>query len=167
MPMPALAMALIVLPTFVGVGFVALVRPVALMRLMGATVRMVVVVVPRSLRDRVADSMRPWTFRLWGVAALVMVGVVGGQIVHILLTEGIDEAATSSGPHLALPFLAIGAAQLAGGLLLIVRARPWTARLRPRFARYSADLKAWMLIVLGSLAALAGGVSLWVGLSLA
>lgn len=166
MPLSAVLMVLVVMPTMFLLGVVAILLPGPLARLNAAGLRNAPLPGPRSMREQAATNSTPGMMRFWGVCAVGMSLVIGSHVVRKVLDEGIEESAGGD-PWMAWPIYGLGAAQIIFGLCVLVWSRRIFERLSPRFEQDGAPLRRWMVIVVGALGVLLGAVALFVAVSLA
>lgn len=159
-------MATVVVSVMLPVAVVAILWPGPLARLNAAGIRSLPVAAPKSMRERAASNSTPGSIRFWGVAALVVLPVIATNVIRTVLEDGIEEIAGPVDAWMAWPVYAIGVAQILFGSSLLIWSRRIFDALHAKFAENSADLRRWMVVVLGAVAFGMGATSLFVAVSL-
>lgn len=167
MPLAALVMAILVFSVMLPVAVVAILWPAALARLNAAAIRTLPVAAPKSMREQVASNSTPGMMRFWGIGAIVILAVAVTGVVRTVLEDGIQEIESETDSWLAWPIYAIGLAQIVFGASLLIWSRRIFERLRVKFDENGADLRGWMIVVVGAVGLGMGAVSLFVAASLA
>lgn len=166
MPFAALVMALVVLSIMLPVMVVAILWPGALARLNAAGLRTLPVAAPRSMREQAASNSTPGMMRFTGIVGLGILLVVGTAVTRTVLERGVEEIDAHASSWMVWPIYAIGIAQAIFGISLLVRSRLIFERLRGKFEKEGADLRRWMIVVLGAVALVMAATSLFVAMSL-
>lgn len=166
MPFAALMMALVVLSIMLPMTVVAILWPGALARLNAAGLRTLPVAAPRSMREQAASNSTPGMMRFTGIVGLGILLVVGTAVTRTALEQGTDETDAQASSWMVWPIYAIGIAQAFFGVSLIVRSRRIFERLSAKFEQDGADLRRWMIVVLGAVAIVMAATSLFVAMSL-
>lgn len=104
--------------------------------------------------------------RFWGICAIVILTVAGTGLVRTVIEDGIQEIRSETDSWLAWPIYCIGLAQLVFGASLLIRSRRIFERIRVKFDENGADLRRWMIVVVGAVGLGMGAVSLFVATSL-
>ncbi|MFB9308297.1 hypothetical protein BJY17_002238 [Agromyces hippuratus] len=167
MPLAALVMVIFVFSIMLLVAVVAILWPAALARLNAAGLRTLPVAAPKSMREQAASNSTPGMMRFWGIGAIIILAVAVPRIVSSVLEDGIQEIGSETDSWLAWPIYAIGLAQIVFGSSLLIWSRRIFKRLRVKFDESGADLRRWMVVVVGSVGLGMGAVSLFVAASLA
>lgn len=167
MPLAALVMAIFVFSVMLLVAVVAILWPAALARLNAASIRTLPVLAPKSMREQAASNSTPGMMRFWGIGATIILAIAATGIVRTVIEEGIQEIGSETDSWIVWPIYVIGLAQIVFGLSLLIRSRQIFERLRVKFDENGADLRRWMVVVLGSVGLGMGAVSMFVAASLA
>ncbi|MGW9184060.1 hypothetical protein [Agromyces sp. NPDC055661] len=167
MPLAALVMAILVFSVMLPLAVAAILWPAALARLNAASIRTLPVAAPKSMREQVASNSTPGIMRFWGIGAIVILAVALTGVVRTVLEDGIQEIESETDSWIAWPIYAIGLAQIVFGASLLTWSRRIFERLRVKFDENGADLRAWMIVVVGAVGLGMGAVSLFVAASLA
>lgn len=167
MPLAALVMAILVFSVMLFVAVVAILWPAALARLNAASIRTLPVLATKSMREQVASNSTPGMMRFWGISAIIILAVAGTRVTSAVVEDGIQEIGSKADSWIAWPIYVICLAQIVFGLSLLIRSRQIFERLRVKFDENGADLRRWMVVVLGSVGVGMGVVSLFVAASVA
>jgi hypothetical protein len=162
----ALVFAVAVLCAMSPIAVVAVLWPAALARLNAAGLRSLPVAAPKKMREQAASNSTPGSVRLWGVATVGIITVIGANLLGIVREGGIEEPSTTAKLSFVWMFYLIGVGQVVFGVAVLMLSRRIFERLRVKFEEEGATLRRWMVIVVGAVGIGLGATVLYVAISL-